>query len=269
MKLYYREFGQGSPVIILHGLFGQSDNWVTIGRRIADQFHVFIPDQRNHGQSPHTTIHSFPAMADDLSGFIEELQIENPILIGHSMGGKVAMTYALENPLKVKKLAIVDISPRRYPERITHTQVISQMLSINLESLTSRSEVEKILQSRITDKRVQMFIMKNLYYKLHGKLAWRLNLDAINQSMDMLFDGIKSENCFSGPALFIRGGNSDYVHDTDIPLIKSLFPEASIKTISGASHWVHADAPEELCFILSSFLERECNYGIEIPEQKV
>jgi esterase len=261
MNLFFREFGEGQPVIILHGLFGQSDNWVTVGRRIADQFHVYIPDQRNHGQSPHTSIHSFPAMTDDLAEFIEELHIENPVLIGHSMGGKVAMTYALENPGKVKKLVVIDISPRRYPERITHTQVISQMISIDLETLTTRGEVEKILNSTIADTRVRMFILKNLYYKIHGKLAWRLNLDAISQSMDLLFDSICSENQYKGPTLFIRGGKSDYVPDADIPMIKSMFPEAVIKTITGASHWVHADAPEELCFMLSSFLERECKFG--------
>ena len=260
MKLFYREFGSGQPVIILHGLFGQSDNWVTVARRIADQFHVFIPDQRNHGQSPHASIHSFPAMADDLSAFIEEHGIVNPIIIGHSMGGKTAMTYALENAGAVKKLVVIDISPRRYPERKIHTQVISQMMNIDLRTVTTRTEVEKILDSQISDSRVRMFIMKNLYYKLHGQLAWRLNLEAINQSMDLLFDGISSDNRYMGPALFVRGGKSDYITDSDIPLIENLFPSAIIKTISGASHWVHADAPEELCYLLSSFLERECNY---------
>jgi esterase len=260
MKLFYREFGKGQPAIILHGLFGQSDNWVTMGRRIADHFHVYIPDQRNHGQSPHTPVQSFPAMSDDLSEFIDEHDIKNPVLIGHSMGGKVAMAYTLENPQDVSKLAVIDISPRKYPERVTHTQVISQMLGIDLEKVTSRGEVEKFIDSHITDTRIRMFIMKNLYYKLHGKLAWRLNLDAINQSMDLLFDAVRSENQYKGPTLFIRGGKSDYVTDADIPLIKSMFPETVIKTISGASHWVHADAPEELCNLLSDFLEKECKF---------
>jgi pimeloyl-ACP methyl ester carboxylesterase len=263
MQLFYREFGAGQAVIILHGLFGQSDNWVTVGRRIADQFHVYVPDQRNHGQSPHASIHSFPAMADDLAEFIEEHNIKNPILVGHSMGGKVAMTYALENPEKVSKLVVLDISPRKYPERITHTQVITQMLGIDLENIKTRGEVEKILELRIADPRVRMFIMKNLYYKIHGKLAWRLNIGTINQSMDLLFDGIQSENQYKGSTLFIRGGKSDYVPDADIPLIASLFPEAIIKTISGASHWVHADAPEELCFLLSNFLGRECAFKVK------
>lgn len=261
MELFYREFGEGQAIIILHGLFGQSDNWVTIGRRIAGQFHVFIPDQRNHGQSPHTSIHSFPAMADDLAQLIEEHEIENPIIIGHSMGGKVAMTYALENPQKVQKLVVIDISPRKYPERIIHTQVITQMMGIDLDSIKTRTEVEKILDSGISDPRVRMFILKNLYYKIHGRLAWRLNLEAINHSMDLLFDSITSENQFTGKTMFIRGGNSDYITEADISLIKSLFPESVIKTISGASHWVHADAPEQLCYLLSEFLGRECQYS--------
>jgi len=196
MKLFFREFGSGQPVIILHGLFGQSDNWVTVGRRISEKFHVYVPDQRNHGQSPHTPVHSFPAMADDLAEFLEDHNIENPILIGHSMGGKTAMTYALENPYKVQKLVII--------------------------------------------------------------------LDAINQSMEFLFDGIRSENQYKGPALFVRGGKSDYVPDEDIPLIKSLFPQADIKTIQGATHWLHADAPKELCAVLSRFLGQECEFSTTV-----
>lgn len=261
MKLFYREFGEGQPVIILHGLFGQSDNWVTVGRRIASKFHVYIPDQRNHGQSPHTSLHSFPAMADDLAGFIDELNLHKPILIGHSMGGKVAMTYALEHPGEISKLVVIDISPRKYPERIIHTQVISQMMSIDLDKIETRGEVEKILDLRIADPRIRMFILKNLYFKVHGKLAWRLNIEAINQSMDLLFDSVQSENTYPGPTLFIRGGNSDYILDSDIPLIASLFPKARLKTITGASHWVHADAPEDLCYLLSAFLDKECSFG--------
>jgi esterase len=262
MNLFYRQFGQGQPVIILHGLFGQSDNWVTVGRRIADRFSVYIPDLRNHGQSPHAAMHSYPAMVDDLTEFIETHQIENPILIGHSMGGKTAMAYTLENPGKVEKLVVIDISPRKYPERLVHTRVITEMMHIDLEVATSRAEVEKELEQRVHDSRIRMFILKNLYYKMPGKLAWRLNLDAINNSIDQLFDGVVSENKYLGPALFIQGGRSDYIVDEDIPVIKKYFPSALIQTIPGASHWVHADAPGELCRILSGFLGRDCIYQI-------
>lgn len=258
MELFFREFGAGQPVIILHGLFGQSDNWVTIGRRIAEHFHVYILDQRNHGQSPHASIHSFPAMVEDLTEFIDKHSLYDPIIIGHSMGGKVAMSYALENPGAVKKLIVIDISPREYPERAIHTQVISQMLAIDLEKIKSRKEVESILQRTLVDERVRMFILKNLYYKLHGQLAWRLNLPVINQSMDNLFEGIHYNSHYRRPALFVRGGKSDYITDVDIPLIMSLFPKAEIKMIPNATHWVHADAPNELCYLLSAFLELPC-----------
>jgi esterase len=260
MKLYYRHFGEGPPLIILHGLFGQSDNWVTVGKRLSDQFSVYIPDQRNHGLSPHATVHTYPALSDDLFDFIEEHELDKAILIGHSMGGKAAMLFALEHPEMVEKLIIVDISPRRYPERNIHTQVITQMLSIDLETNPTRTQVEKILEERISDARIRMFILKNLYYKQPGKLGWRLNLDAINHSLDQLFDGIRSDSQYMGPTLFIRGGNSDYISDEDSVLITSMFPQSIIKTISGASHWVHADAPEELCYLISIFLGRECRF---------
>jgi esterase len=259
MDLFYREFGSGKPLIILHGLFGQSDNWVSVGKRLAAHFHVYIPDQRNHGQSPHTSTHTFQAMADDLAAFTETHGIHDPVIIGHSMGGKVAMTYALENPAMVSKLVIVDISPRQYPEREVHTRVMTQMLGIDLEKAGTRTEVTQILNERIPDERIRMFILKNLYYRLNGKLGWRLNLDAISNSMDQLFEAVSAEGVFTGPALFIRGGKSDYVPDEDFPLIRQLFPQSEIRTIAEASHWVHADAPAELILLLDEFLKTENN----------
>ena len=260
MKLFYRSIGSGPPLIILHGLFGQSDNWLTIARRIAERYTVFLPDMRNHGQSPHAPVHSYPAMSDDLWEFMEDLSIVDPVLIGHSMGGKTAMTFALEHPGKVQKLVIIDISPRKYPERNIHTQVITQMMSLELDELGTRTEVEKVLEKKVPDTRIRMFILKNLYYKTPGKLGWRLNLEAINNNLDQLFDGIHSNARYSGPTLFVRGGNSDYIVDEDIPLIRSCFPDSVIQTIPGASHWVHADAPGPLCSVLGNFLGKECPY---------
>jgi esterase len=255
MKLAYRHFGEGNPVIILHGLFGQSDNWVSIARRIADRFSVFIPDQRNHGQSPHAAVHTYPALSEDLYEFMAQLGIDRTILMGHSMGGKAAMTFALEYPEMVEKLIIVDIGPGKYPERANHTEVITQMLSIDLNTFSSRIQIEKILKEKVPDPRIQMLILKNLYYKQPGKLGWKLNLEAINHNMDHLFDGIRIDAQYSGPTLFIRGGESDYLSDEDSGLIKGLFPMATIETISGASHWVHADAPEEFYNSVSRFLD--------------
>lgn len=254
MQLFFRHFGEGKPLIILHGLFGQSDNWVTVGKKLAEHYSVFIPDQRNHGQSPHASVHTYPALADDLLEFIEEHELEKIVLLGHSMGGKAAMSFALEHPQLVEKLVIVDISPRKYPERNIHTQVITQMLSIDLGSISSRSEVERILEQQMPDERIRFFILKNLYYKMPGKLGWRLNLEAINHNLDHLFDGIKAEKPYNHPALFVKGGKSDYILEQDIPIIEKLFPFSSLKTISGATHWVHADAPEELLSLTLDFL---------------
>ncbi len=258
MELFFREFGSGQPFIILHGLFGQSDNWVTIGKRIAENFHVYIVDQRNHGQSPHAPTHTFEAMSDDLAEFIETHHLKNPIILGHSMGGKTAMAFALENPTIVDKLIVVDISPRKYGERRTHTRIITEMMHIDLDKYTTRTEVENLLMDRIPEARVRMFILKNLYFKMPKKLGWRLNLDAINNSIDALFDDIHTKGEYNNPTLFIRGGNSDYILDSDIPRIKQLFPKAQIKIIPTASHWVHADAPQEVCHLLSEFLKTEC-----------
>lgn len=254
MKLFYRHFGQGSPVIVLHGLFGQSDNWLSIGKRLAEHFSVFIPDMRNHGQSAHSSSLSYQAMSDDILEFIDENNIVNPIIIGHSMGGKAAMHFTLEHPHLVKKLAVIDISLRKYPERRIHTHIVSTMLSLTLSSFTTRQEVEKALIEKIDNERIRMFILKNLYYKHHGKLAWRLNLDAINNSLDMLFDAVDVPGTFDKEVLFVRGEKSDYIPDEDVGLIKRSFPKAEIKTISGATHWVHADAPDELFGILAEFL---------------
>lgn len=254
MNLFFRHFGSGKPVIILHGLFGQSDNWVTFGRQLASSFSVFIPDLRNHGQSPHASVHTYPAMTEDLREFMEQHEIAQALLVGHSMGGKAAMNFALEYPDMVEKLVVVDISPKKYPERNIHTRVITQMLSIELEEVKTRTEVEKILESQLMDLRIRMFVLKNLYYRIPGQLAWRLNLDAINHNLDQLFDGIDSLHSFDKPTLFIKGGESDYISENDMPMIRRLFPKANLKTISGASHWVHADAPEELLFLLKDFL---------------
>jgi esterase len=254
MRLFFRHFGQGSPLLILHGLFGQSDNWLTIGKRLAEHFSVFIPDMRNHGQSAHSSSLSYQAMSDDILEFIDENNIVNPIIIGHSMGGKAAMHFTLEHPHLVKKLAVIDISLRKYPERRIHTHIVSTMLSLPLSSFTTRQEVEKALIEKIDNERIRMFILKNLYYKHHGKLAWRLNLDAINNSLDMLFDAVDVPGTFDKEVLFVRGEKSDYIPDEDEGLIKRSFPKAEIKTISGATHWVHADAPDELFGILAEFL---------------
>jgi esterase len=260
MKLFYRQFGEGRPVIILHGLFGLSDNWVSIGKRIATQFAVYIPDLRNHGQSAHSPSMNYQAMADDLLEFIEDQKLENVILIGHSMGGKVAMNFALDHPNLLNQLVVIDISPRRYPARSVHSDIINAMLSVNLQQVTSRSQVEALLQNAIPDINIRLFILKNLYYRAPHKPAWRPNLEAIQNNLELIFDEIQGGRTFTKPSLFIRGGLSDYITPADESVIREMFPLAQIKTIPSATHWVHADAPMELCRLLSASLGKECTY---------
>ena len=261
MKLFYRHYGEGQPVIILHGILGISDNWVTIGRRLAEKFEVFIPDQRNHGQSPHSDTFSYYALVDDLFEFIEDHQLSKPILIGHSMGGKVAMNYTLEHPHRIDKLIVVDISVRNYPARRQHLDIMDAMLSIDFDQLSTREEIEKIINEKIKSTSIAGFIMKNLYRIGKNRLAWRLNLKSIYQNIENVFEGVELPYTSEIPVLFIKGGASDYILDEDVLLILQKFPNAIFKTIENASHWVHADAPDELCKSLSEFLQKDCEFS--------
>ncbi|MFC1731908.1 alpha/beta fold hydrolase [candidate division KSB1 bacterium] len=260
MKLFYRNFGSGQPLIILHGVFGLSDNWVSIGKKIAEKFNVFILDQRNHGKSPHSEIFNYYALVDDLLEFLEDHQIQNPIILGHSMGGKVAMRFALENPDIVEKLIIIDISPRGYDHSHHHASLIMAMKSVDFEKVSSRKDVENQLITQIQNPRIIQFLMKNLYWKDKTNLDWKINLDAICDNITALFEAVKSEHPFTKSTLFVKGGKSNYIIDDDFSLIHHHFPKALIKTIDHATHWVHAEAPNELCAILSQFLEKECQF---------
>lgn len=259
MKLFYRRYGSGDPVIILHGVFGISDNWVTIGRKLANNFEVFIPDMRNHGQSPHSPTINYFSMVDDLLEFIEEHEIEDPVLIGHSMGGKVAMNFVLDVALPVKKLVVVDIGPGAYTPRQIHLRIIRAMKAVNFDSVQSRSDVENIIMGSLNDKKLIRFILKNLHRINEKRYGWRLNIDAINENLENISGGINLSNSYSNPSLFILGGASDYVTEDDQSLILEYFDNAQFKTIQNATHWVHADHPDELCSILSDFLGKACD----------
>ncbi len=255
MKLFFREYGQGQPLIILHGIFGMSDNWVSFAHSIQDRYHVFIPDQRNHGRSPHDPTFNYFAMCADLGEFINEHDLKNPIILGHSMGGKVAMTFALENPEVPAALIIADISLRSYDGSHRHLDMIDAMMAIDLDAVESRREIDQQLAATIKAKRVRQFAMKNLYHRPHGGgFGWRLNLEAISLNIDEVFEGIHSTATFDKPTLFIRGADSDYVSYDDFDQIYRNFPNADIKTIEHASHWLHADQPEEFLKVFDDFV---------------
>jgi pimeloyl-ACP methyl ester carboxylesterase len=258
MKLHYRKYGKGKPLLILHGVFGISDNWVTFGKRIAELgFEVYILDQRNHGRSPHHYAFNYYALTEDLVEFMEQHKIESPIILGHSMGGKVAMRYTLENPRDVSALIVVDTSMRTYVSHNYHRGLIDAMKSVDFEKVTSRQEVEKHLKSLIPSTRIRQFLMKNLFWKEKHLLAWRINLDVIDLNLDAMFDGVFYSTIYNNPTLFIRGGKSDYIIEEDIPVLKQNFSNADVVTIDEGTHWVHADAPDTFYNIVSEFLIKQ------------
>ena len=255
MDLFFRSYGHGNPIIILHGILGISDNWVSFGKRIAEQgYRVIIPDQRNHGHSPHSPAFNYYALVDDLYEFIDNLGLENPILIGHSMGGKVVMRYTLENPDLVSKIILVDVSLRTYVTHGHHQQLLKTMMDVDLKNSKSRKDVEKQLREKIESERIRKFLLKSLYWKEKNKLGWRLNLEAIYENLESMYDGVYFSTRFFGPALFVKGGKSDYVTEDDHKAIFASFPKAEIETIENGTHWVHADEAEEFYKMVNNFL---------------
>ena len=275
MKLFFKTIGKGSPLIILHGLFGSSDNWQTLGNKFAeyrscifpDGFEVFLVDQRNHGRSPHSDSWNYQVMSKDLNELIDDNKIKNPIIIGHSIGGKVAMKFALEHPEKIYRLVIVDIAPKNYPE--SHGDILKALKSVDLEKLDSRSDAEKRLSKYIKDFSTLQFLLKNLYWHSalrstgvdedikEKKLAWRFNLKVIYENINMAREAIHGlampKPSFS--VLFLRGEKSNYIMDSDINLIKELFPGAILKIIANAGHWIHADQPKTFFDEIIQFAE--------------
>lgn len=257
MELFFRKYGKpgDQPLIILHGLFGLSDNWVTYARRIAiEGFEVFVLDQRNHGQSPKSPVFNYLALTADLSDFIEDYEIKDPILLGHSMGGKVAMRYTLEYPDKVKRLVVVDIGIKAYPPRIQHIEIIKAMKSIRLDGVKSRAKIEQQLEPLIPQIRIRQFILKNVYRDDQNRLRWRLNIEGIEPGLNDMLDSIDFDQTYDRPTLFVRGGASDYILPSDFSSIRENFPHAEIITIEGASHWVHVEAWEKFYQITYGFM---------------
>lgn len=257
MNLHFRKYGSGHPLIILHGIFGISDNWVSFGKRIAEEgYEVYILDQRNHGRSPHHYAFNYYALVEDLVEFIEQQELRDPIILGHSMGGKVAMRYTLENPHDVSALIVVDTSMRTYVSHTYHRQLIDAMKSVDFNAMRSRQDVENHLESMINSPRIRQFLMKNLFWKEKDLLGWRINLDTIDLNLDSMYDGVFYSSIFNKPSLFVKGGESDYIIEEDIPDIKKNFPNMDLVTIESGTHWVHADAPEEFYSLVSEFLKK-------------
>ncbi len=263
VKMFSRIIGKGHPVIILHGLYGMSDNWLTIAKPLSQNFEVHLPDWRNHGQSPHLPSHTYTDLVNDLKYYSEKNRLERFAIIGHSMGGKAAMRFSLEYPEYVSALIVVDIAPVDYNRRLDsasifqHKQIVDAMLSLDLNTLPGRNEAEQQMVEKIGDIRVVRFLLKNLVRDGDG-FRWRLNLPVLRSYIEEIGSGIDplSVNpATSYPVLFIAGKNSSYISNNDMPTIRRLFPFAKLISIADASHWVHADKPEEFLSVVKNFLD--------------
>lgn len=252
MKLHFRELGQGAPIVILHGLFGLSDNWQTLAKYLSQQYHVYLLDLRNHGRSPHSSDFNYDSMTGDLQEFISDQNIPNPVIMGHSMGGKVVMNFALKYPAQVSKLIVVDIAPRAYP--VHHQDIIDALNAVDITAMTSRSAAEAALVPYIPQAEVRLFLLKNLYRREDNSFGWRMNLAAIERNIAEVGRETTSAVPFSKPTLFIKGAKSRYIQEKDVTPIQQLFPQAEIATIENAGHWVHAEAPEEFYQLVVNFI---------------
>ncbi|MFK8163244.1 MAG: alpha/beta fold hydrolase [Lewinella sp.] len=248
-----KTFGNGPALVILHGLFGMLDNWQTLARKWADTHHVVLLDLRNHGRSFHTDEMNYVVMAEDVAATLESMNIDECVLLGHSMGGKVAMQTALTYPDLVQQLIVVDIAPRRYHPG--HHSVFAALNALDPATIPDRKAAAEEMSIHLADPGVQLFLLKNLARNPAGGFRWRMNLPAISAAYDQLIGPVgQMGDEYAGPALFIRGAKSGYVQDEDLELIQILFPKAMLETVSGAGHWVHAEQPGALLAVVNRFL---------------
>ncbi|MEW6731081.1 MAG: alpha/beta fold hydrolase [Acidobacteriota bacterium] len=253
MILNYRSYGRGSTLIILHGLLGSLDNWHTLSKSFAESFQVLTLDQRNHGQSPHHNEFNYQVMAKDLREFMQLQGLGQAHLLGHSMGGKTAMRFALDYPDMVDRLIVIDIAPKAYPPQ--HNEIFAALYALDLKTFHNRKEIDMALATGIPDFAIRQFLLKNISYNEATGFKWKMNLDAIYKNYEKINEAIKADHKFTHPTLFIRGGNSHYIEVADEALIKTIFPAAVIATVKGVGHWVHAEAPQELAKLVLDFLK--------------
>ncbi len=253
MNLFYREYGAGQPIVIMHGIFGSSDNWLTQAKILSEKYRVILVDLRNHGQSPKDDAFDYQVMVSDMEQFMQDLQLKDPIVIGHSMGGKVAMNFAVAHPDKLSRLIVVDISPRPY--NLEHYVILDGLNAIPIDTLASRNEADEILVPFVPEADVRQFLLKNLQRKPEGGFAWKLNLPVITKNLPKIGYDLQFKGTFDKPTLFIRGGRSKYVRGEDMARIQEVFPLAQLETLD-TGHWVQAEKPQEFVKVVMDWLER-------------
>lgn len=255
MILHSQILGEGKPFIILHGFLGMSDNWKSLGTQFSENgYEVHLIDQRNHGRSFHSDAFSYQLMADDLKEYCDEKNLTDIVLLGHSMGGKTAMEFAIVYPEMCSKLIVADIAPKSYPQH--HQDILKALSSLDFSQIKSRKQAEDILSRYIPEPGVRLFLLKNLYRKDKNEFGLRVNLPVLKENIEEVGKGLDDEVSFAKDTLFIRGEKSGYIDDMDIPLIRKHFPKARIETIRGVGHWLHAEKPEAFFKICMGFLEK-------------
>lgn len=254
VPLFSKIYGEGRPLIILHGLFGMGDNWTTHAKLLAARgWQVHAVDGRNHGRSPHHHKHNYDAMAADLEVYIADNHLENVVLLGHSMGGKTVMNFAVRKPQLVDAAIVVDIAPKHYP--VHHEAYIAAMKGVDFTVAKSRKDIEALLSQTLTSPGIIQFFMKSLHWKTKEELAWRFNLDVLERELSNVGEALEY-GYFDGPTLFIAGGQSGYITADDQEKIYEHFPNAELQTIDGAGHWVHAEAREAFAACVVDFLDQ-------------
>lgn len=254
MELFYRHYGSGEPVIILHGMFGMSDNWATFSKKLAGyHYSVYTPDIRNHGNSPHSDIFNFDVLSEDLKDFILQYEIKKPVLIGHSLGGKVVMNFVQRFPDLARKIIIIDMGLISY--KIHNDDVLSAMISANITSKKSRYEIEEELSKRIKYRKVVQLMMKNVQREKDNSFRWKPNLESLMKNFHEIFKPVDILPKVNIPALFVAADKSEYISKADLQTIRKTLPCSDIVAIPGSSHWVHSDKPEELLRIVTEFIK--------------
>jgi esterase len=260
MKLHYRHYGSGNPLIVLHGFLGSLNNWHTLARALGEHFHVFTVDARNHGASPHADEFTYPSMAADLLEFMGDQGLDRVTLLGHSMGGKTAMEAVLTRPEAFEKLIVVDIAPKAYTG--WHDEILQAMLALDIDSAMSREEIEGVLAFQIPNLAVRQFVMTNLKRESSGRFRWKVNLPALRRNYEEVLREQSGGRPYRGPSLFLSGERSNHLTPVDHPAILRLFPGAIFRVIPGAGHWVHADAPAEFLRAVVEFMGEGPSFAV-------
>lgn len=250
--LNFKVLGQGEPIIILHGLFGSLDNWMTFAKKLATSYSVYLIDQRDHGKSPHTNSFSYPILAEDIVQFMDDQHIPKAHMLGHSMGGKTVMQIAANYPERIDKLIVVDIAPKYYAPR--HTLVFDAIKGIDLAGLSSRMDAMQYMQSKLDDA-TAAFLTKNIRRTKQGAFVWKMNVPLLEASYEKISSAIFFDEPYEGKTLFVKGGDSGYIQDFDAAEIHEKFNHATIVRIDEAGHWIHAQKPEDLLLLVESFIK--------------